>query len=121
MLEQIKAVCEAANIEYGGLDEGKLAIWPRGASRAQTAVPLLKADTGMVGYPTYTATGIVVTTLFNPTIRNGASVAVESSLTPANRPDWHVMKLVHELESNTPGGKWFTQVNLARPGYDPVV
>lgn len=117
LLDQIKAVCHDANCEYT-IELDKLAIWPRGASRMQAVVPLINADSGMVGYPTYTGTGIVVTTIFNPTIRQGASVAVESSLTPANRDDWHVTAMNHELEANLPDGKWFTQVQLAVPGYD---
>ena len=116
---QIEAVCDHANIDWT-IENGKLAIWPKGASRSQPIVPEISADTGMVGYPAYTATGIVVTTQFNPTIRYGASVKVVSELKPACRDDWHVMKLTHDLECDLPGGKWFTQVQLARPGYDPI-
>lgn len=119
-LAQIQAVCEHANCEYGGLSEGKLVIWPRGASRDTPIVPLLSPDTGMVGYPAYTATGIVVTSIFNPTILYGTTVKVVSELKPACRDDWHVMKLTHDLESEVPGGKWFTQIELSVPGYAPI-
>lgn len=112
--EQAKAVVAAARCEWNGIDNGVLAVWPKGGSRNGLA-PVVSAETGMVGYPTYTATGLVVTTLFNPTIRFGAQVQVQSKLTPANGL-WHVTSLDHDLEAIVPDGKWFTQMQLGALG-----
>lgn len=107
---QAQACAEEAKIEWI-IDNGVLAIWPRGAAR-KGAIVLLSPGGGMVGYPTYTATGIVVTTEFNPTLTFGQQVQVESSLTPACGV-WKVATLVHDIEANMPGGKWFSQLQLA--------
>ena len=116
-LEQAKAVVAAARCEWN-LDKNVLAIWPRGGSRGGL-VPVVSAETGMVGYPTYTATGIIATTLFNPTIRHGAKVEVQSKLPQANGT-WRVDVLNHDIEALIPDGKWFTQMQLGALGYVSV-
>lgn len=116
--EQAKAVVSAARCEWNGIDNGVLAIWPRGGARDGSA-PLVSAATGMVGYPTYTATGVVATTLFNPTITIGGKVQVQSLLTPASGT-WRVVSLDHDLEALIPGGRWFTQMQLGALGYVSV-
>ncbi len=113
-LAQAKACAEHAKLELV-IDNGVLAIWPKGGVR-KGSVPLISPSSGMVGYPTYTATGIVVTTRFNPTVRFGEQIQVQSSLTPACGA-WNVVTLVHDIEANMPGGKWFSQMQLAAPGY----
>ena len=101
------------------LDNGKLAIWPKGKARAGDT-PLISKDTGMVGYPGYNKQGIMVTTLFNPAIVYGSMIQVQSSLTPACGK-WIVYTLVHDLASETTDGPWFTQMLAGAPGYTPVV
>jgi hypothetical protein len=109
-LAQAKACAEAAKLDIV-VDNGVLAVWPKGGARSGT-IPIVSPTTGMVGYPTYTSTGIVVTSLFSPIVRFGEKVAVESSLTPACGV-WKVVTLVHDIEANMPGGKWFSQFQLA--------
>ena len=111
---QAEACVQAARIEWNKIDKGVLAIWPRGGSIGGL-ISVVSPDTGMVGYPTYTATGIIVVTQFNPTIRFGAQVEVRSMLTPANHV-WIVSTLIHDIEALVPGGKWFTQMQLGAIG-----
>jgi hypothetical protein len=92
-----------------------LAIWPRNGSRGG-AIPLLSKDTGLKGYPAHTQNGIVVTTLFNPSITFGGQVEVRSILTPANGR-WTVFSVVHDLEAETPDGQWFTRLQCTVLGY----
>jgi len=59
----MQAVKEEANIETF-LNDGvpkTLIIWPKGGSRGGS-IPLVSRDTGMIGYPSYTQNGIVVST-----------------------------------------------------------
>ena len=88
------------------IDDGTLAIWPKGGSRG-AQVALVSPDTGMVGYPAYNGTGISVTTRFNPAIGFGQAVRVESSIKTATG-EWFVHGLQHEIDSESPGGEWFT-------------
>lgn len=115
---QALAVVEHAGIEWNGIENGVLAIWPRGGSRGGQ-IPLIEAGKNLVGYPTYTATGIVVTTEFNPVARFGGQVEVKSELTPACGT-WNVLTLLHDVESQVPTGKWFSQMQLVAPGYVAV-
>lgn len=111
---QIMECIEDARIE-GVIDRGTLAIWPRSGYRAGDAV-VISPKNGMVGYPSYTTTGVIVTSLFNPSVRFGALVQIEDSMLRQANGTWNVVTLVHDLESEVPNGKWFTQLQLAALG-----
>lgn len=114
-LAQAKACARAADI-WMTIDCGTLAIWPKDSARmASGDVPLISVATGMRGYPRFTSNGIEVSTLFNPDIKPGGKVQVESTLTMACGK-WLVTDGTHVLESETPGGAWFTRV-LGAPVY----
>lgn len=96
-----------------------LAIWPMGGSREGLS-PLISAATGMVGYPTCTQSGIVVRMLYNPSVVIGGVINVESDLTVATAP-WYVFSLTQDLESETPGGAWYTTVEGSQLGHTPPI
>lgn len=121
MLSQLEAMAQEGDFNFviddnavtpGGVSTGKtIAIWPRDGSR-NGEIPLIAPDTGLIGYPTRTENGILVKTLFNPNIVFGGQIQVESSLTPANGR-WTVFRVEHDLEAETPGGKWFTSMECS--------
>ncbi|WP_423393290.1 baseplate hub protein [Burkholderia sp. LMG 21824] len=103
---QMEACANAANINWS-LDNGTLAIWPKGGSRGGV-VQTISPETGMIGYPAGTpAGGVLVRTLFNPHLHYGAAVQVESSLPFANGK-FVLFDIAHDLESETPNGQWET-------------
>lgn len=109
--DQILLVIDAAGCEWNNGDGGVLAIWPRGGHRTKiTNIPVISPETGMVGYPSYSNIGVMVRTLFNPNIVFGGQIEIKSSLQQANHI-WNVYGLSYTLESETPGGAWFTEVN----------
>lgn len=101
------------------LDRETLAIWPQGGNRGGE-IPLISPDTGLVGYPGYATAagggGIAVTCVFNPALRFGGQVQVQSELQLANGT-WKVFNLSHQLESEVPGGKWFSHFESDFYGY----
>ncbi len=111
---QAYSAAEAAGISLI-IDNGKLAIWPRNGSRGGQ-IPLVSPDTGLVGYPAYTAEGISLKTIFNPSIVFGGQIKVQSSLTPANKT-WAVFSLDYELDSLVPHGSWFCHIGAFNPAY----
>ncbi len=115
--QALKCVKEAG-IQWNGLDNKTLAIWPSGQSRGG-AVALVSKNTGMEGYPTFTSQGITVSTLFNPSIGFGQKIKVESDLTGANG-EWVVYALNYDLDAEFPQGRWHMTVSAARPGYAVV-
>lgn len=93
-----------------------IVIWPTGGTRGGL-VPLISAETGMLGYPTVTSTGIVVKSLYNSALAIGGSFQCQSSLTIANGT-WGIFNLTHELETENVGGNWFSHFegfNLGQP------
>lgn len=92
----------------------KVIIWPKGGTIGGQ-IPLISAETGMVGYPTVTQAGIVVTSIFNPNLAFGGAFECQSVLTVANGT-WGIFNVTHELESEMPNGRWFTRVEGSQLG-----
>lgn len=112
---QARAVVEDAGISWNGGDAGVLAIWPKNGSRGGQA-PLISPGTGMIGYPTYTAYGIIVRSIFNPNVGFGGKINVLSDLQPACGT-WNVYGLEYELDSQVNGGSWFMTILASNPSF----
>jgi hypothetical protein len=113
-LVQVKQAAEEARIECD-CDNGILAIWPRDGSRSSAEAAVISPGQGLVGYPYSSGRGLMgLKCVFNPKVSYGSLVRVESSITPACG-QWKVVNLTHEIESETPGGQWFTTLTLAPP------
>lgn len=112
---QVDSCARAAGISYF-IDKAKnvLAIWPKGQARAGL-IPVVSPQTGMIGYPTYTANGIAIRTTYNPAIQFGGKIKVQSAMQQANG-EWGVFNLQHTLESKVPSGPWETQMEGVPPG-----
>lgn len=110
---QMDACAKAAGINWT-ISNNTLAIWPKNGARGQL-IPIISPDTGMIGYPTFTQSGIQVTLLYSPSINFGQKIQVESSLTGANKV-WRIQTIAHSLESETPGGAWLTRITAVDPG-----
>lgn len=115
--EQAQACARAAGIDMI-IDNQTLIIVPRGGARGQQA-PLISAATGLVGYPTFTNTGISATCVYNPNIGHLSTVEVKTDLKPANGR-WRINSLTHELDAEVPGGAWFTTFMASEPRFVPI-
>lgn len=116
--EQMQSVADHAHIN-AYRDDGApptLIIWPKGGAR-DGQVPLVSRETGMIGYPTYTNNGIVVSTKFNPSIGYGQRVKIETDLASANPGGiWNVVGITHTLDAEVPNGTWSTRFEAVGPG-----
>lgn len=134
-LQQAQKCAKAAGIEMyidTATAPGTLAIWPKNSTRGGM-VPLISAASGMIGYPKFSSNGMDFSTIFNPSIRVGGQIKMQSTIgtaatyaDPAHpTPDtivaggpnglWYVNgPMVHELSSQISGGPWFTHVSTAR-------
>lgn len=108
---QAQACADAAGINWT-VDNNVLAIWPKNGFRGG-AVPVIAPPT-LVGYPSYGPYSIILKTIFNPAVRFGSLIQVESSL-PRATGKWRVFKLDHNLDSLVPGGQWFTIIEAENP------
>lgn len=114
-LQQAQTAAQHARIDFIN-DDDTWVITKRGAPRGTEAI-LVNQDTGMIGSPAWTASGIIIRTLYNPTIFYKTNVKVESIFEPANGT-WVVYSLRHDLESETDGGAWFTEMQGSVFGHE---
>jgi hypothetical protein len=112
-LDKIKRCVEISHIN-ASISLDTLTIWPKTGSVATTNDIVISKDTGMVGYPTFSSLGLSISTQFNPLINVGQMVTVQSEL-PVAAGKWNVYSLYHRLQSETPNGAWFTQLELSPP------
>ena len=134
-LQQAQKCAKAANINLyvdTNTSPGTLAIWPKNTTRGGV-VPLISRSSGLVGYPRFRDFGMDFSCLFNPNIRVGGVIKMQSTIgtettykDPAHpTPDtivaggpnglWYVCgPVVHDLTAQIPDGPWFTEVSCAR-------
>lgn len=72
-------------------------------------VPVNKS-TGMIGYPTYSTSGVQLATIFDPRIRPGLALDIQTRYEFVNRTKWVAAVLQHNIEPNMPGGQWMTAI-----------
>lgn len=113
--EQMRKIAEHAKCEYI-VENNVLAIWPVGGARGGSTLEVNK-DTGLVGYPQFSQTGVTLTMLYTPSLSYGQRIHLTSTLgSPANG-NWLVANVTHNLDAEIPGGQWFTYVECGRDGY----
>ena len=109
LAEQLRSVCQQAGIDcYNDPAGNVIAITPKYQPRR---VPrwVLSPAIGLVGYPKLESRGYIqARSVFNPAFRFGGPVRIEGSDLPRANGDWMIGVLSHTLESETPGGAWFS-------------
>lgn len=112
-LTKVQALSEAARIQYWfAPEQGVLAIAPAGIPRRGNRVTY-NMNTGLVGWPTKTHVGVAFTALFNPAAFHGCPILLETDVT-ACHGEWYIISMSHRLDSELPGGAWFTH-HVATP------
>lgn len=122
-----QVINQGVDIEFDIQGEKTVAVWYLQKARSSpSGVPLISAGTAgaqgnMIGYPTFTEFGVDVRCVYNPGVRRGAQVQVQSSI-PTASGLFRVDGVAHALDTQIPGGKWETTVQGTRFGYPtPVV
>lgn len=117
---QAQAVVKQANISWNAGEGGLLAIWPKNGVRNGKIPVLAPPPKGsMIGYPTYTAYGIMMRNLYDPTLGLGQQVSVESSVLTTGQ--WAIYGLSHQLEAQVFNGKWETTILAYNPKHPKPV
>lgn len=125
LLNQLQRICQAAGITY--VQDGPqntITITPWGTPRASAVPFVLSPTSGLVGYPKVRGDGFVeVRSLYNPafillgpiTIKGSDTVVGSNTPTTYNSKadgNWQISTMQHALESQKPGGAWFTDMVL---------
>jgi len=109
---QALAIISDAGIEWNGGANGVLAIWKPGQSRVGTSIVISK-ETGMDGYPAYNSNGVLLRTLYNPSIGLGGSIEIQTDLKLPYAGKWSIFGLDHHLDCMVPRGRWFSDIQAA--------
>ena len=70
---------------------------------------LLKAESGMIGYPSFTQDGITCECFYNPRLQLGGQIKIES-IVPRASGYWKITKLTHDLAAYT-NGRWVSRLD----------
>lgn len=115
-LEKARSLARQAGINLI-VDDKELVILPKEKTRKGGAagVPLLTAETGLIGYPVLTDMGISFKCLYDPRLRFGGGVRVKTTV-PRASGEWRIVKLSHRLSAyHAGGGAWFSEANCVFP------
>ena len=131
LLNQLQRICQAAHIVY--VQDGPqstITISPWGSARAVPAFTLSPSN-GLVGYPKIRGDGFIeARSLYNPAFLLLGAITIQGSdaVVGSNVPttynskadgNWIIGTLTHNLESQKPGGAWFSDM-LLYPSTAPV-
>lgn len=110
--QQVEQCAYAANI-YAFIENEKTLVILDKLSARQGYITPIDANSGMVGYPVVMQPGhYSVRTLFNPNILMLGKVKITSSI-KSLCGTFRVRGITHTLESQMPGGAWFTDVHYS--------
>lgn len=92
------------------IDDGKFVITPNGQAVDGNAV-LIDPKHGLLGYPAFSNDGIEFNMIFDPNVKIGGLVKIES-IVPRASGIWKVTKITTKLEAYVPnGGSWNSSVS----------
>lgn len=106
-MDQITKLAQMAGI-VRVLDNTTLAIMPPNTPRGGL-IPEISNTSGLIGFPTFDGVGVNFQTLFNPAIKFMGQIQLVTSITRA-AGTWIATGIAHRLESEKPGGAWFSTI-----------
>lgn len=110
--DQLAQACQATNTDFYVFGDTILITEAGKPSKEQPAV-LLNKDTGLIGYPCYERSGLLVAAIFDPAFLCGTPLEIQSAV-PSATGRWYPYSLLHVLESRTPRGQWLSQMQCLR-------
>ena len=98
------------------IDDDQMILLPGSGARDQGQMFLINKDSGLLGYPKISQSGVEVRTIFNPNYRFAQCFELQS-IVPKVSGIWRIVKLTHKLSSGHPkDGSWESSLT----GYYPA-
>lgn len=110
--DQFQQACDAANADYY-VQGDTILITQAGRPGGSKPSVVLSKDTGLIGYPQFERSGLLVGAIFDPAFVGGTPIDIQSSV-PNATGRWFPYSLLHTLEAFTPGGQWASQLRCLR-------
>ena len=71
---------------------------------------LLNASSGLIGYPSFTSEGVSCRSFFNPKLKMGGQIKIES-VVPKATGYWKITKLSHSLSAYNSNPEWVSSID----------
>lgn len=111
-IQKMRAVANMVGCELI-IDDKVVTIQPFERGLDEGNAVLMSKDAGMLGYPAFTNDGIHLRCLYNPDLRLGGMVEVQS-VVPGAEGTWKITKLSHSLVANSNAPEdWFSEVEAS--------
>lgn len=110
-MDKIREICADHGLSYQIFDK-VLNVWPKD-SPLDKVVPVVSAESGLIGYPVFSEAGITFQTQYSSLLAQGREVDLRTSL--PNASGRYLLRVVeHFLTSWTEGGSWHTVCQASR-------
>lgn len=90
------------------IDDDTFTIQDWGKPRGDAV--LLNASSGLIGYPSFTSEGVTCKSFFNPKLRLGGQIKIES-IVPKASGYWKITKLNHSLSAYNTSPEWVSNID----------
>lgn len=110
--DQLAQACEATNTDFY-IQGDTLLITEHGKPRTDQPAVVLSPTSGLIGYPRYERSGLLVTAIFDPAFTCGTPVEIQSKV-PSATGRWYPYVMNHILEARMPRGHWLTRMQCLR-------
>lgn len=110
--DQLAQACQAVNVDFYVQGE-QIFTTPGGRPGKDQPAVVLSKDSGLVGYPVFERSGLLVRALFDPAFTCGVPIEVQSRV-PNATGRWYPYTMLHVLETLTVRGQWLTQMQCLR-------
>jgi len=121
LAQQLRAVVQHAGIDLY-IEGNVIAICPKGVPRSKQPF-ILSPTSGLVGYPKldYNRGFVNARAVFNSGFHFGGPVTVQDSAVVQANGSWVIGTITNMLESQMPGGAWFSDLLLYPPNSLPPI
>ena len=111
-LGKIRSLCDRHSFDLY-IEQGLVSITQKNGSR-NIKVPVITPKTGLIGYPEPNIRGVSFKCFYDPLLKFGGLCKIKDSIVENCNGDWRIYGMQVHLESNTPNGNWFSEINATR-------
>jgi hypothetical protein len=110
--DQLTQACVAAKADFY-IQGDEILVVPAGQPRPSAPSVILSPGSGLIGYPMFERSGLLVNALFDPAFLCGTPLDIQSEV-PNASGRWYPYAMSHTLETKVPRGAWFSQLQCLR-------
>lgn len=92
------------------IEHNLISITPKNGSR-NIKIPVITPKTGLIGYPEPNIRGVSFKCFYDSMLKFGGLCKIKESIVENCNGDWRIYGMQVHLESNTPNGNWFSEIN----------